>query len=213
MKKEERIQKEKQHWLEMSCYEKDLWQKGFAYVAGFDEVGRGPMAGPVVAAAVILPTDCEILGLDDSKKLSEAKRTKLALEIKEKAISYGIAEISHRKIDEINILQASILAMEKAYQQLNPEPDFLLTDAVHLSHLPKPQWNIMQGDSKSISIAAASILAKTYRDCLMVDFDKKYPQYGFAQNKGYPTKMHKEAILKYGRCPIHRLSFHMKEEG
>ena len=190
---------------EMKVYEKKY--SDFSYIAGIDEVGRGPLAGPVVACSVILPKDCNILYINDSKKLSAKLREELAMEIKEKAISYSIGVASMERIDEINILQATYEAMQNAVNTMSVAPDLLLNDAVIIPNLPQKQVNIIHGDAKSISIAAASIVAKVYRDKLMEEYDKIYPEYGFASNKGYGSSTHIEAIKKYGPCPIHRNTF------
>lgn len=190
---------------EMKVYEKKY--SDFSYIAGIDEVGRGPLAGPVVACSVILPKDCNILYINDSKKLSAKLREELAMEIKERAISYSIGVASMERIDEINILQATYEAMQNAVNTMSVVPDLLLNDAVIIPNLPQKQVNIIHGDAKSISIAAASIVAKVYRDKLMEEYDKIYPEYGFASNKGYGSSTHIEAIKKYGPCPIHRNTF------
>ncbi|MDY2699484.1 MAG: ribonuclease HII [Suilimivivens sp.] len=186
-------------------YEKKY--SSFSYICGIDEVGRGPLAGPVVAGAVILPKDCDILYLNDSKKLSEKKREELYDIIMEKAISTGLGFIAPQRIDEINILQATYEAMREAIGKLNPTPDLLLNDAVHIPGVPIKQVPIIKGDAKSISIAAASIIAKVTRDRLMVKYDEIYPEYGFASNKGYGAQMHIDALRKFGPTPIHRRSF------
>ncbi len=177
------------------------------YICGIDEVGRGPLAGPVVAGAVILDPNNDILYLNDSKKLSEAKRNELYEEIKEKAIAYQIGIMPPAVIDELNILNATYKAMQEAVHGLSVTPDLLLNDAVIIPDLPMEQVKIIKGDAKSLSIAAASILAKVERDRMMVEYDKLYPEYGFASNKGYGSKEHIEALKKYGPCPIHRASF------
>ncbi len=177
------------------------------YICGVDEVGRGPLAGPVVAGAVILPKDCDILYIDDSKKLSAAKREALAQEILEKAICAKTAFMSPEIIDEVNILQATYMAMKKAIENLKPQPDLLLNDAVKIPGVDIPQVSIIKGDAKSISIGAASIIAKVTRDAMMVEYDKIYPEYDFASNKGYGSAKHIEALKKYGPCPIHRKTF------
>lgn len=190
----------------MSHYEVDAKSKGYHLVAGIDEVGRGPLAGPVVSAAVILDETKPIIGLDDSKKLSLKKRTELFEEIKEKAIAVGIGIIDSEGIDQHNILGATKLAMQQAVDHLEPEADFLLVDAVHLDNgLPAVVMN--QGDSKSNSIAAASIIAKVTRDLIMVAYEQEYPGYGFANNAGYGTKEHLDGLKKQGITPIHRHSF------
>lgn len=192
-----------------SCeYENAVRAKGFSAVCGVDEAGRGPLAGPVCAAAVILPEDCAIEGLDDSKKLSEKKREALFDIITEKAVAVSVAFASVEEIEEYNILGATFLAMNRAVEGLGIPADFALIDG---NAIPKgitiPCQTIVKGDSKSMSIAAASILAKVSRDRLMLELDKQYPQYGFAKHKGYGTKLHNEAILKYGPLPVHRVKF------
>lgn len=179
----------------------------YSFICGIDEVGRGPLAGPVVAGAVILPKDCNILYLNDSKQLSEKKREELYEVIMEKAISTGLGFVSPQRIDEINILQATYEAMREAIGKLDPKPDLLLNDAVTIPKVSIRQIPIIKGDAKSISIAAASIIAKVTRDRLMVKYDEVYPEYGFASNKGYGANMHIEALKKYGPTPIHRKSF------
>lgn len=181
----------------------------YEYIAGIDEAGRGPLAGPVVAASVILPKDCEILYLNDSKQLSAKKRDELFDEIKQKAIAYGIGIVSQGRIDDINILQATYEAMREAIGRMSEKqnPDLLLVDAVHIPDVDIKQVGIVKGDAKSVSIAAASILAKVTRDRFMVEMDKLYPEYGFASHKGYGSKSHIEAIKKYGASPIHRQTF------
>lgn len=180
----------------------------YAFICGIDEVGRGPLAGPVVAGAVILPKDCNILYINDSKKLSEKKREELYDVIMEQAVVTGIGMASPARIDEINILQATYEAMRQAVAQLPQEPDIFLNDAVIIPGISEEkQIKIIKGDAKSVSIAAASILAKVTRDHMMMEYDKIYPEYGFAKHKGYGTKMHNEAILTYGPCPIHRRTF------
>lgn len=188
-------------------YENKARHDGFAVVCGIDEAGRGPLCGPVCAAAVILPQGCEIEGLNDSKKLSEKKREALYDVIKEKAVSYGIAMATAKEIDEINILQATYLAMRRAVEALSVQPDCALIDGNGKPGLSFEQRTIVKGDSKSISVAAASILAKVTRDRYMVEMDRFYPQYAFAQHKGYGTKLHYERIEAYGLCPEHRRTF------
>ena len=177
------------------------------YICGIDEAGRGPLAGPVVAAACILPKDATILFLNDSKKLSEKRRENLFDEIKAKAFSYGIGIVSEKDIDELNILQATYKAMRIAVSQLSVTPDILLNDAVRIPELDLRQVPIVKGDAKSVSIAAASVLAKVTRDRMMLEYDEQYPGYGFARHKGYGTKAHLEALEKYGVTPIHRRSY------
>ena len=179
----------------------------YLYICGVDEVGRGPLAGPVVAGAVILPKDCDILYINDSKKLSAAKREELYDEIMAKAIATGLGFIGPERIDEINILQATYEAMRQAIGKLDPKPDLLLNDAVTIPGLDMDQVPIIKGDAKSISIGAASIIAKVTRDRLMEEYDHMFPEYGFASNKGYGSAEHIAAIKKYGPTPIHRKSF------
>lgn len=181
--------------------------KAFTYIAGVDEVGRGPLAGPVVASCVILDRNIQILYINDSKKLSEKKRESLYDEICEKSVAYGIGIVSPGRIDEINILNATYEAMKAAISSLDIKPDILLNDTVHIPDLDIKQVSIIKGDAKSISIAAASIVAKVSRDRLMVEYDTIYPEYKFAKNKGYGTKEHISAIKEHGLCPIHRRSF------
>lgn len=190
---------------EMKRYEKEYAQ--YAYICGIDEVGRGPLAGPVVAGAVILPKDCSLLYLNDSKKLSEKKREELYSEIMKTAVAIGIGYNTPERIDEINILQATYEAMREAVRALSVKPDLLLNDAVTIPQIDIMQVPIIKGDAKSISIAAASIVAKVTRDRLMVQYDEVYPEYGFASHKGYGSSMHIDAIRKYGPTPIHRKSF------
>ena len=178
-----------------------------AYVAGIDEAGRGPLAGPVVAAAVILPKDIFLPFLNDSKKVTEKRRDVLFDEIKQNAIAYGIGIASNTLIDEINILQATYEAMREAINSLKKKPDVLLVDAVHIPDINIKQVGIVKGDAKSVNIAAASILAKVTRDRIMVEYDKIYPEYGFASNKGYGTATHIAALKEVGPCAIHRKSF------
>lgn len=187
-------------------YEKELYKKGINLIGGIDEVGRGPLIGPVVAACVILPKNFELEGLTDSKKLSEKKRVLFDKIIREKAISIGIGEIDEKKIDEVNIYEATKLAMKQAVDNLDIKPEHLLIDAMPLD-IGIDSTSIIKGDSKSISIAAASVIAKVYRDNLLEQLDKKYPMYDLKNNKGYPTKKHIEAIEKYGICKYHRLSY------
>ena len=176
-------------------------------IAGIDEAGRGPLAGPVVAASVILPVDCEILYLDDSKKLSAARREQLYDEITRKAAAYGVGIISAGRRDEINILQATYEAMQAAIEDMGEEPGMVLVDAVTIPKIKYKQAGIIKGDACSVSIAAASIIAKVTRDRIMMDFDQIYPGYGFASHKGYGSKAHIEAIKEYGPCPLHRKTF------
>ena len=205
-KKLDNLSKEIERIYKMSEYERQYADYGL--LCGIDEVGRGPLAGPVYAAAVILPKDCDILYLNDSKKLSEKEREELYDVIMEKAVAVGIGSNEAERIDEINILQATYEAMTKAVNSLNPKPDALLIDAVHIPQLEQyKQVSIIKGDAKSVSIAAASIVAKVTRDRLMKEYALKYPQYGFDSNKGYGSADHIAALKKYGPCPIHRRSF------
>ena len=193
-------------------YEKEY--ASYAHICGIDEVGRGPLAGPVVAGAVILPKDCDILYINDSKKLSEKKREELYDVIMERAVAVGLGYSTPERIDEINILQATYEAMREAIENLAVAPDLLLNDAVTIPQVSIRQIPIIKGDAKSISIGAASIVAKVTRDRLMVQYDEIYPEYGFASNKGYGAQVHIDALIKYGPCPIHRRSFitHFCEE-
>lgn len=204
-KQQEKLEKELQRTEAMSVFEKEYENCGL--ICGIDEVGRGPFAGPVVAGAVILPKDHPILYLNDSKKLSEKKREQLYDVIMEEAVAVGIGMASPARIDEINILQATYEAMRKAIENLNVMPDVLLNDAVTIPGVPMKQVPIIKGDAKSVSIAAASIVAKVTRDRLMVEYDEILPGYGFARNKGYGTKEHIEALKELGPTPIHRRSF------
>ena len=192
-------------------YEKELYNKGYSLIAGVDEVGRGPLVGPVVAAAVILPKNYKLEGLTDSKKLSEAKRNYFDEIIKRDAISYGIGVIDNNIIDEVNIYEATKLAMKQAISNLKIKPDYVLTDAMKLD-IDIDFKPLIKGDLRSLSISAASVIAKVYRDNLMYLLDKKYPYYNFKNNKGYPTKDHIEAIKKYGIIKEHRISYHPVSE-
>lgn len=192
-------------------YEKELYNKGYTLIAGVDEVGRGPLVGPVVAAAVILPKNYKLEGLTDSKKLSEAKRNYFNEIIKKDAISYGIGVIDNNIIDEVNIYEATKLAMKQAISNLKIKPDYVLTDAMKLD-IDIDFKPLIKGDLRSLSISAASVIAKVYRDNLMYLLDKKYPYYNFKNNKGYPTKDHIEAIKKYGIIKEHRISYHPVSE-
>ena len=207
IKKLEALEKEKQRFLQMCAYEMEAYNAGARLVAGTDEAGRGPLAGPVVAACVILPREVFIPGLNDSKKCTPRQRDRLYDEIVDKAVALGIGISDEKCIDEINILNATKKAMVTAFNELKPVPDLLLIDAVRLEMLDVPQKPIIKGDSLSISIAAASILAKVTRDRLIDEMDAVYPQYGFVRHKGYGTEEHINAIKKYGICPIHRISF------
>ena len=188
-------------------YEHQLKEKGYQLICGIDEAGRGPLAGPVFAAAVILPEGLEDLGINDSKKLSEKKRDLLFEQIKENAVAYSIASASEKEIDEINILNATFLAMKRAVEGLSVKPEIALVDGNRKPGTGIEELTIVKGDAKSISIAAASILAKVSRDRYLTELDRQYPQYQFAKHKGYPTKLHYEMIKQYGVSPVHRLSF------
>ena len=200
-----KYEQEVQRIYAISEYERKY--ANYAYVCGIDEVGRGPLAGPVVAGAVILPKDCDILYINDSKQLSEKKREELYDIIMEKAVGVAVGYASVERIDEINILQATFEAMREAISKLPVSPDILLNDAVTIPQVIIPQVPIIKGDAKSISIGAASIIAKVTRDRLMVEYDSVFPEYGFASNKGYGSAAHIEAIKKIGPCPIHRRTF------
>ncbi len=204
-KAEEKLNKERERIEGLKVYEREYESLG--YVCGIDEVGRGPLAGPVVAGAVILPGDCDILYINDSKKLSEKKREELYDIIAEKAVAWAVGYASVERIDEINILQATYEAMRQAISNLKVKPDILLNDAVTIPGVDIRQVPIIKGDAKSISIGAASIMAKVTRDRLMVQYDEVFPGYGFASNKGYGSAAHIEAIKSIGPCPIHRKTF------
>ena len=205
LEQQEKLQKELERTEAMSVYEKEY--SDCTYICGIDEVGRGPFAGPVVAGAVILPKGLTIEGLNDSKQVSAKKREELYDEIKEKAVSVGIGMSSPARIDEINILQATYEAMQHAVEDLDVVPDLLLNDAVTIPLIPIRQVGIIKGDARSLSIAAASIMAKVTRDRMMVEYAELYPEYGFEKNKGYGSAEHREALKKYGPCPIHRSTF------
>ena len=199
--------------MDLWVYEREAFDAGIKLVCGVDEAGRGPLAGPVCAAAVILPPGLEIPGLNDSKKLTDKKRRELYDIMIEQAVSYGIAFASEQEIDEINILQATFLAMERAMQKLSPQPELALIDGNRTKDFGLPVRTIVKGDSLSASIAAASILAKVTRDRLMEEYDAQYPQYGFAVHKGYGTRRHYAALREYGPCEIHRRTFLKKFYG
>lgn len=205
LKRQARLEKERVRIEAMKVYEKEYESHG--WICGIDEVGRGPLCGPVVASAVILPKDCQILYLNDSKKLSEKKREELYDVIMEQAAAVGVGMASPQKIDEINILQATYEAMRQAIDSLKVKPAVLLNDAVTIPGVEIPQIPIIKGDAKSVSIAAASIIAKVTRDRMMVEYDRIYPGYELASNKGYGTKVHMEALRTLGPCEIHRRSF------
>lgn len=187
--------------------EKHGWRQGLSLICGVDEAGRGPLAGPVVAAAVILNPHNPIFGLNDSKKLTEKQREILFDEIQEKAIAWGIGQASHEEIDRVNILQATFLAMGRAVEELNVQPELVMVDGNRTPPIKGNVIAVVKGDAKSATIGAASILAKVTRDRLMVQLGEEYPEYGFAKHKGYPTKAHYEAIKEFGITPIHRMSF------
>lgn len=203
--KGERLEKELLRLDGMLLFEREYAE--YSFIAGIDEAGRGPLAGPVAAAACILPKDLKILFLNDSKKLSPLRRDALFDEIRGKAVSFHVALASPERIDEINILNATYEAMREAVSKLSPSPDLLLNDAVTIPGVDVRQVPIVKGDAKSLSIAAASVLAKVTRDRLMEEYDALYPQYGFAKHKGYGTAEHIRALKEYGPCPIHRRSF------
>ena len=205
LKRQRKLQAELERLEGMLVYEREYRPLGV--VCGIDEVGRGPLAGPVVAGAVILPEDCQILYLNDSKKLTERRRELLYEEIMEKAVAVGLGVVSQERIDEINILQATYEAMRQAISKLDPVPQVLLNDAVTIPGVAIPQVPIIKGDAKSVSIAAASILAKVTRDHMMEEYDKDYPEYGFAKHKGYGTPAHITALKEFGPTPIHRRTF------
>lgn len=215
MTKEERLEKQKKLLEEMSAHEHELRAEGYKYIAGIDEVGRGPLAGPVVAAAVVLPDDFNVLGVYDSKKVSEKKRGELNDIIRARALAYGIGRATSEEIDRLNILEATKLAMKRAIGEANKKLtgdvkqgiDYLLIDAVRLSDAPMPQESVIKGDATHISIAAASIVAKVERDGFMTEMDELYPGYAFASNKGYGTAAHYDGIREKGITPIHRKSF------
>lgn len=198
---------------DLYAFERQARREGFAAVCGIDEAGRGPLAGPVFAAAVILPEHCGIEGIDDSKKLSPKKREQLFGEIENGAVAYGIGFATEQEIDRVNILQATFLAMKRAFDALAVRPDLALVDGNRMPQLGVETRTIIKGDSLSASIGAASILAKVSRDRLMLQIDGLYPQYGFARHKGYGTALHVEMLKKYGPCPVHRRSFLKKVLG
>lgn len=220
MTKEERLQMQKEKLAKMRVREDELRAEGYKYIAGVDEVGRGPLAGPVVTAAVVLPEDFDVLGIDDSKKLSEKKREELFDIIMERAVAIGIGGVDEKIIDEINILQATKIAMRKAVEDCDAKLrekmaeagesgsiDYVLFDAMKIDEIDKPQESIIKGDANILAIAAASIIAKVTRDRMMIEYDEQYPGYAFAKNKGYGTKEHYEGLHAQGMCPIHRRSF------
>ena len=204
-KKLDRLSQEKERIHQMQVCEQDFAQGRI--FAGIDEAGRGPLAGPVVAASVIMPENCPLLYVNDSKKLSAAKREELFDQIMDQAVSVGVGMASPGRIDEINILQATYEAMREAVSQLEPVPELLVNDAVVIPQISMPQKAVIKGDARCYSIAAASIIAKVTRDRMMEQYDKLYPEYGFAGHKGYGSAVHIAALKKYGPCPIHRHSF------
>ncbi|MGX6979431.1 ribonuclease HII [Vagococcus elongatus] len=206
-RRQEKLAAEKARYQRMWHYENELREKGYKLIAGIDEVGRGPLAGPVVAAAVILPENVALDGLNDSKQLSLAKRESLFLEIQETALAIGIGVVSPETIDRLNIYQATLLAMEQALQKLTPQPDFVLIDAMTVKNSSLPQKSLIKGDAKSVSIAAASVMAKVTRDRMMADYDQTFPGYGFAKNAGYGTAEHLAGLADNGVTAIHRKSF------
>ncbi|WP_242961483.1 ribonuclease HII [Peptostreptococcus faecalis] len=206
-KKMDYIESEKMRMKKINLYEEEAYKNGFMYIGGVDEVGRGPLAGPVVAAVVILKRGTEIIGIDDSKKLSASKRESIYSEILENAIDYGIGIADNREIDKYNILNATYIAMKRAIENLKQKPEILLNDAVKIPGIDIDQVPIIKGDSKSISIAAASIIAKVTRDKMMCEYEEEFPGYGFSSNKGYGTKEHYEGLNKIGKTSIHRDSF------
>jgi ribonuclease HII len=203
----EEWQRERERLSRMFSYERQVWAMGYRLVAGLEEAGRGPLAGPVVAAAVILPGEAYLPGLDDSKRLSARRRQELYELIRERAVAIGIGMVHPEGIDEANVMMATYKAMVKAVNHLAVSPDYLLIDALHLPGVTHPQSPIVGGEGLSCSIAAASIVAKVTRDNHMIEMDRLYPQYGFAHHKGYGTAEHREALEKYGPCPIHRKTF------
>jgi len=204
------LQKEQERLQKLYSFERRLLGEGYTFVAGVDEAGRGPLAGPVVAAAVILAVDTQILGLNDSKKISEQKRKRIYDDIKNKAIAFAYDVIDVQYIDDHNILKATLLAMKNAVNKLPVKPDYILVDALKIPGVDIPQEPIVHGDELCACIAAASVIAKVERDKIMREYDLVYPQYGFYKNKGYGTREHINSIKKYGLCPIHRRSFSIK---
>ena len=202
----QRQQRQQERWQMMTQFERELQARGVTRIAGIDEAGRGALAGPVTAAAVILPPDFYLPELNDSKQLSPAQRQKLEPIIKEQAVAWACAHVNHRIIDRINILEAARLAMQRAVAKLTVAPEYLLLDAMTLP-LSLPQQSLIKGDARSVSIAAASVIAKTARDRLMEQLDPLFPQYGFAQHKAYPTALHKERLREFGPSAIHRRTF------
>lgn len=206
------MQADEQRVQELFRLEEDLWDRGFHRVAGVDEAGRGPLAGPVVAAAVVFDRVTLLAGLNDSKKVAPARRVWLAGEIRQKAVAWSVAAASARLIDRRNILQATYVAMRRAIRKLGVSVDYVLVDGFSIPDLDVPQLGITSGDRLSASVAAASILAKVTRDTIMEKVDGLYPGYGFARHKGYPTRQHQEALRQLGACPLHRVSFRPVKE-
>ena len=199
--------------MELYLYDEQVRAEGYSALCGVDEAGRGPLVGPVVAAAVILPPDFQLEGINDSKKLSEKKREALFDVIKERAVAYGIGMADHKEIDEMNILQATFLAMRRAVEAMGVTPAMVLVDGNQDPKLGLPTRTVVKGDATSASIAAASILAKVTRDRILIDMDKEYPQYHFAKHKGYGTKDHYAQLMEHGMCPYHRRTFLKKLKG
>ena len=206
------MKKETKEEVDLYQYEKELWNNNIKYIAGVDEVGRGPLIGPVVTACVILSPDFKLEGLTDSKKLTEKKREIYYDYIMENALSVSIGMMDEKVIDEVNIYEATKLAMYQAISNSKIKPEHVLIDAMKLENLEMPSTSIIKGDAKSISIAAASVIAKVTRDRMMIELDKKYPMYGFASHKGYPTKKHIEALKEYGVLENYRKTFHPVDE-
>ena len=199
--------RERRRLIRLHAYERDAHARGFRFVGGVDEVGRGPLAGPVVAACVVIDGPIMLHGLNDSKKVTHERRVELAVEVRERAVAWAIGEASVEEIERINIYWASILAMERAIAQLTEQPTFLLTDAVRIRSFTGEQLPVIKGDAKCASVAAASILAKVHRDGLLTELDRVHPQYGFAEHKGYATPRHLAALEEFGPCPHHRRTF------
>ena len=198
--------------MAMNAFELTCQQNGYRQIAGIDEAGRGALAGPVIAAAVILPINCTLDGLNDSKQLSPKQRERLYDEIHRVAVSIAVGSVDNQVIDRLNILNATLLAMQQAVKKLNPQPDYILVDGIHLPQVNIPSKAIPKGDSRSYSIAAASIIAKTTRDRRMCALDHTYPNYGFLKHKGYPTSQHRQAIARFGVSDIHRHTFKLLPE-
>lgn len=209
---QKKLAQELKRLAKLHIYEENLYDEGYRLIAGIDEAGRGPLAGPVVAASVILPHGLKIIGINDSKKISAKVRDELAEEIKSKALMWSVGIVDVDFIDKFNILQAALKAMYDAVKGLPEQPDYLLIDAVKIPNLDIPQKPIIGGDGLSASIAAASIIAKTTRDKMMEEYHQLYPQYGFDKHKGYGTKEHVNLIEKYGPCPIHRTTFNLVKQ-